>query len=65
MSCTAKYSPVDPESAFARCDAKFDLFTVVKFENEWSGAVDGKQNVDVVEKSFRGGAVREEEEKKS
>ena len=63
MSLNEKYSPVDPESAFARCDAEFDLFTVMKFENEWSGAVDGKQNVDVVEESFRGDVVREEEEK--
>ena len=38
MSLIAKYSPLDPESALARCDAEFVFVIVVKFENGWSAA---------------------------
>ena len=34
MSFVAKYSPVEPESAFARCETEFSLVTVEKISLE-------------------------------
>ena len=44
MSLNEKYSPVDPESALALCEAEFDLVAIEMFLNGWSGAV-GTENI--------------------
>ena len=45
MSLNEKYSPVDPESALALCEAEFSLVTIEKFANGWLGAVGAEKNL--------------------